>query len=460
MSEKVGIIILLTEGEMTMDENLIYNKPITAANMLTFAIPTTVRMVFISLYTTVDGIVVSNYVGSVGLSAINIVYPVLNVNMALAFMFSMGSNALIGKKLGEGKVSEANRFMTLVVILNLALILVIMGLFFMWDEKIYMFLGSDRALLPYCVEYGTLMVAVGPIWTLQILFQGYLVTDDKPGMGLWLSVGSGVLNIVLDIVLVGVLGMGLTGAALASGAGMAIGGILPLFVFFNKDSLLHFEKPARPGNEIFKAMGNGASEMVTSLSSAVTTAMFNIQMMNLAGEKGVAAISALFYIQFLFVTVFIGFTSGIAPVVSYNYGAENSENIKKLFRIAVKVIAISSAVMFLMAEVLNRPMTMIFASHDRLLADMMIPGFRILAVSILLSGVNIFASGYFTALNNGKVSAVISFLRTFAFQVGALILLPMVLGVDGVWWTLPCAELLSVAVSVPMLIKYRRTYGY
>ena len=460
MSEKVGIIILLTEGEMTMDENLIYNKPITAANMLTFAIPTTVRMVFISLYTTVDGIVVSNYVGSVGLSAINIVYPVLNVNMALAFMFAMGSNALIGKLLGEGKQSAANRFMTLTVLLNVALVMVIIALFFMWDESIYMKLGSDEGLLPYCVEYGTIMVALGPVWTLQILFQSFLVTADRPAMGLWLSVLGGVLNVILDVVLVGVLGMGLTGAGLASGAGMFVGGLVPLLVFFNKKSLLHFEKPARPGGDVFKALGNGTSEMVSSLSSAVTTAMFNIQMMSLAGEKGVAAISALFYMQFLFVTVFIGFTSGIAPVVSYNYGADNRENIKKLFKIAVRVIAVASVVMFLLAEVLDRPMTMIFASRDEVLAELMISGFKILALSILLCGVNIFASGYFTALNNGKISAIISFLRTFVFEVGALILLPALAGVDGVWWTLPCAELLSVAVSVPMLIKYRRTYGY
>ena len=443
-----------------MDEKLIYNKPITTANMLAFAIPTTVRMVFISLYTTVDGIVVSNYVGSMGLSAINIVYPVLNVNMALSCMFAMGSNALIGKMLGEGKQSEANRFMTLTVLLNVALVMVIMMLFFAWDESIYMMLGSDEALLPYCVEYGTIMVAVGPIWTLQILFQGYLVTADKPGMGLWLSVLGGVLNVILDVVLVGVLDMGLTGAGLASGSSMFVGGILPLFVFFNKESLLHFEKPDRPGMDVLRALGNGTSAMVSSLSSAVTTAMFNLQMMSLVGEKGVAAISALFYLQFLFVTIFLGFTSGIAPVVSYNYGADNRENIKKLFNIAVRVIAVASAVMFLMAEVLDRPMTMIFASQDPQLAELMISGFKILALSILLSGVNIFASGYFTALNNGRISALISFLRTFVFEVGALILLPALMGIDGVWWTLPCAELLSAAVSVSLMMKYRKVYGY
>ena len=279
-------------------------------------------------------------------------------------------------------------------------------------------------------------------------------------MGLWLSVLGGVLNVILDVVLVGVLDMGLTGAGLASGSSMFVGGFLPLFVFFNKESLLHFEKPDRPGMDVLRALGNGTSEMVSSLSSAVTTAMFNLQMMSLVGEKGVAAISALFYLQFLFVTIFLGFTSGIAPVVSYNYGADNRENIKKLFNIAVRVIAVASAVMFLMAEVLDRPMTMIFASQDPQLAELMISGFKILALSILLSGVNIFASGYFTALNNGRISALISFLRTFVFEVGALILLPALMGIDGVWWTLPCAELLSAAVSVSLMMKYRKVYGY
>ncbi|MDD5927855.1 MAG: MATE family efflux transporter [Firmicutes bacterium] len=443
-----------------MDENLIYNKPITAFNMLVFAVPTTIRMVFISLYTTVDGIVVSNCVGSMGLSAINIVYPVLNVNMALAFMFATGSNALTGKMLGEGKRSEASRFMTLTVLLNIALVMLIMAVFFIWDESIYLLLGSDEELLPYCVEYGTIMVALGPVWTLQILFQGYLVTADKPGMGLWLSVCSGVINVILDVTLVGCLDMGLAGAALASGAGMAVGGIAPLFVFFSRKSLIHFEKPAKPGIDVFRALGNGTSEMVSSLSSAVTTAMFNIQMMSIAGEKGVAAISALFYMQFLFVTVFIGFTSGIAPVVSYNYGAGNRENIRRIFAIAIRVIIAASVVMFLLAEVLDKPMTMIFASSDTALASLMISGFKILAISILLCGLNIFASGYFTALNNGRISAIISFLRTFAFQVGVLILLPAVLGIDGIWWTLPCAELLSAAVAVPLLVKYRKQYGY
>ena len=217
-----------------MTDRIIYEKEINMKNILTFTVPTMVRMVFISMYTIVDGIVVSNFVGSVGLSAINIVYPVLNICMALAFMLSAGSNAVIGKKLGEGKREEACSFMTLTVIINVTAIIALTALFLMWDEEIYMMLGSDEELLPYCVEYGTAIVMGGPVWVMQVLFQSYLVTADRPGMGLGLSVASGVLNIVLDLFLVGVLDMGLTGAALASVSGMVVGGIIPLTVFFNK----------------------------------------------------------------------------------------------------------------------------------------------------------------------------------------------------------------------------------
>ncbi|MBR5229350.1 MAG: MATE family efflux transporter [Firmicutes bacterium] len=443
-----------------MTENNIYNKPVTSSNMLKFAIPTMIRMVFISVYTIVDGIVVSNFVGSVGLSAINIVYPVLNVTMALAFMFGMGSNALIGKKLGEGKGKDACSFMTLTVLLNVGLVALLTAVFFMADEKIYMLMGSDEALLPYCVEYGNIMVAISPVWVMQVLFQSFLVTADKPKMGLYLSVISGVLNVVLDLLFVGVWDMGLTGAALASAAGICVGGLIPLTVLFSKKNLLHFARPVWVGRDVLKAIGNGSSEMVVNLASAVTTALFNIQMMSLAGEKGVAAISAILYLQFVFVAVFIGFTSGLGPLVSFNYGAQNRENIKKIFSFAFKFTLIFSAAMVAAAELFNRSLTMIFASRDEALAELMISGFAILAVSIFFSGINIFASGFFTALNNGKVSALISFMRTFAFQAGALVLLPMVWGIEGVWWALPLSEILSAVLAVFLLIKYRKNYGY
>lgn len=439
-----------------MKENLIYHREINMKTMLTFTVPTMIRMVFVSMYS----IVVSNFVGSLGLSAINIVYPVLNVCMALAFMLSAGSNAIIGKKLGEGKTHEANSFMSLTVIVNVAAIIVLTGLFLMWDKQIYMMLGADKQLLPYCIEYGRVIVIGGPIWVMQVLFQSYLVTADRPGMGLWLSVGAGVTNIVLDLLFVGVFDMGLAGAAVASVAGMVVGGLVPLTVFFNKKSLLHFEKPVWRGREFLKALGNGSSEMVSNLASAITTTLFNLQMMALVGEKGVAAISAILYLQFIFIAVFFGFVSGISPVVSYNYGAENRENIKKTFRISMKIVTIFSVAMFALAEIFNELLVWIFASKDPALSELMVYGFRIIAISILFSGLNIFASGFFTALNNGKISALISMLRTFVLEAGALLLLPEIFGLDGVWWALPAAEIIAAVVAVWMIIKYRKVYGY
>lgn len=443
-----------------MSETLIYNKEINIKNVLLFTIPTMVRMIFISMYSIVDGIVVSNYVGSVGLSAINIVYPVLNVCMALAFMLGTGSNAIIGKKLGEGKREEACSFMTLTILINVTAIIVLTVFFFMWDEKIYMLLGSDEILLPYCVEYGTIIVLGGPVWVMQVLFQSYLVTTDRPKMGMSLSIASGVLNIILDIVLVGFFGMGLTGAAIASVAGMVIGGLVPLTVFIKKDSLLHFVKPVWRGKEFLKAMGNGSSEMVSNLASAITTALFNIQMMAIVGEKGVAAISAILYLQFVFVAIFFGFVGGVSPLISYNYGAQNKGNIKKTFNISMKILIAFSIAMFAIAIATDDFWVWIFASKDKALSDLMLPGFRIIAVSVLFTGVNVFASGFFTALNNGKVSAIISMLRTFILEAGALIILPEMFGLAGVWWALPVAEIIAIVVAMVMIFKYRKEYGY
>lgn len=443
-----------------MTDNLIYNKEINIKNVLIFTIPTMIRMIFVSMYSIVDGIVISNYVGSLGLSAINIVYPVLNICMALAFMLGTGSNAIIGKKLGEGKREEACSFMTLTMIINVTAIIILTFVFLMYDEKVYALLGADDMLMPYCVEYGTIIVMGGPVWVMQVLFQSYLVTADKPRMGLWLSVASGGLNIVLDLLLVGGFGMGLTGAAIASVAGMLIGGLVPLTVFVKKDSLLHFAKPVWKGKEFLKAMGNGSSEMVTNLASAITTTLFNLQMMALVGEKGVAAISAILYLQFIFVAIFFGFVSGIAPVISYNYGAKNTKNIKKAFSISMKIVVAFSIAMFSIAIATDDFWVWIFASKDETLSQLMLTGFRIIAISVLFTGINVFASGFFTALNNGVVSALISMLRTFILEAGALIILPKYFGLAGVWWALPVAEFIAILVAIFMLIRYKKVYNY
>lgn len=241
---------------------------------------------------------------------------------------------------------------------------------------------------------------------------------------------------------------------------MIVGGLVPLIVFVDKKSLLHFEKPVWVTREILKAMGNGSSEMVSNLASAITTALFNLQMMAIVGEKGVAAISAILYLQFIFVAIFFGFVSGVAPLVSYNYGAHNRENIKKLYSLALKIVLIFSVAMFVLAEATTEILVWVFASKDPVLSELMVYGFRIIAISVLFTGVNVFASGFFTALNNGVISALISVLRTFVLEAGALILLPEFFGLDGVWWALPAAEILATVVAIWMLVKYKDEYGY
>lgn len=427
---------------------------------MSFTIPSMLRMVFISMYTIVDGIVVSNYVGSVGLSAINIVYPILNLNMAFALMFASGANAMIGKKLGEGDVHSANRIMTAVVILNMAILAVLETVFFCFDEQIYYFLGSDDILLPYCVEYGSVLILAGPIWALQMLFQNFLITADRPKLSLYLSIGSGILNVALDLLLVGVLDMGIVGAAYASVTGMALGGLIPLFVFSNRKNLLHFEKPLWDGKIILKSMGNGASEMVSNLSCATTTTLYNWQMMALIGEKGIAAISAALYLQFVFVAACFGFSGGISPLISYNYGAQNHENLRKAYKIGLYTMIVLPFLLCILAEILTVPLTMVFASKDPVLSEIMIHGFRLMALSVCTTGIAIYASAFFTALNDGKVSAIISFLRTFLFEAGAIMLLPLIFEADGVWLALPAAGLLSIFVSIFFLIKKRDVYKY
>ena len=456
---EIGYTVVVSEVYI-LENSTIYDKPVRMRTMLKFTFPTMILMIFSSLYTVADGIVVSNFVGSLGLSAINIVYPLLNVTMAVSLMLSTGSNAIIAKKLGEGKGEEANRFMTLVTLVTVAAVGILVTVMMLFAEPLYYLLGSDDELLPYCVEYGKIVVPGAVFMALQFLFQTYLVTADRPGLSMWLTVLGGVINIVLDIILVGPLNMGVTGAAIASVAGQFVSGIIPTVMFFSDKMLIHFQRPKWEGRQLLFAMGNGSSEMVSSMASAIITVIYNLQMMALVGEKGVAAISAVLYLDFIFVAIFIGFSSGIGPVISYNYGAEHHRNLQKLFRICMKVILFFSLVMFVLSEIFNRTLAMVFASSDPVLAELMISGFRIFAVKFLFSGMIIMTSGFFTSLNNGKISALISFLRTFALEMSALILLPKLLGLTGVWAALPISESIGFVISVGLLWKYRKVYHY
>lgn len=320
-----------------------------------------------------------------------------------------------------------------------------------------MMFGSNEKILPYCIDYGSVMIPYGFVMCWQMLNQSYLVTADKPHIMLIFSILSGCTNIALDILFMAVWGIGIIGAGLGTIIGMAVGAI-PLLLFFNKKQALHFGKPEFKVKEILFAMANGSSEAVTNLSTAVTTALFNIQMMQFAGAKGVAAISAILYIHFIFTAVSFGFTSGVSPIISFNYGAQNHEKLQKLFRLCIKITLIISLAMIAASEIFAEPLVRIFSAGDEELQQIALGGFRIFAINYLLCGTNIFASGLFTALNNGKISAVISVARTLLFECAAMLILPMFIGINGVWLALPAAELCAVAISVTFIVKNARKY--
>lgn len=436
----------------------IYTQPIKANNIIKFTLPTVLMMVFMSLYTVVDGIVVANCVGSTALSAINIVYPFTLVFMALSLMFSTGSNAVIAKKMGEGKQKEANRFLSTTVIVSTALSILLAVVFTIFAEPLYLLLGSDETILPYCIEYGNAMIPFGFVITWQILNQAYLVTATKPKVMLVFSILSGVTNIVLDILFMAVFNWGIIGAGIATILGMAIGAI-PMVMFFNKKQALHFGKPIMDIKGILFSMANGSSEAISNFATAITTAIFNMQMMYFAGPKGVAAISAILYIHFIFTAISFGFTSGVSPVISFHFGAQNKEKLYKLFRLCLKIIGIISIAMLILSEVFAFPLIRIFSGGDPEFEEIALNGFRLFAINYLLCGMNIYASGLFTALNNGKISAVISIARTFVIECGAMLILPLFLGINGVWLALPVAEFCALIISGFFTVKYSKRYG-
>ena len=319
----------------------IYERTPRVLSVLRFTFPTVVMMVFASMYGIIDGIFLSNFIGSKALSANNIVYPLITVMMAVNLMFATGSNAVIAKKMGEGKQHEANRFLSLVVLTAVGVTALLSVIMLCFDTKLYALLGADAELMPYCKSYGTVIISGSVFFSLQILFQNFLVTAEKPGTGMGLTIAAGFVHIGLDLVFIRGLGMGIEGAALASVISMMVAGIPPLFMFSGKSQALHFEKPVLKLRLLAFAMANGSSEMVTNLATAVTTMLFNLQMMHLAGEKGVAAISAVLYVESLFISVFLGFSSGAAPLFSYYYGAGSKKRLSALFKICFGFILIS-----------------------------------------------------------------------------------------------------------------------
>ncbi len=438
----------------------IYERTPRVLSVLRFTFPTVVMMVFASMYGIIDGIFLSNFIGSKALSANNIVYPLITVMMAVNLMFATGSNAVIAKKMGEGKQHEANRFLSLVVLTAVGVTALLSVIMLCFDTKLYALLGADAELMPYCKSYGTVIISGSVFFSLQILFQNFLVTAEKPGSGMGPTIAPGVVHIGLDLVFIRGLGMGIEGAALASVISMMVAGIPPLFMFSGKSQALHFEKPVLKLRLLAFAMANGSSEMVTNLATAVTTMLFNLQMMHLAGEKGVAAISAVLYVESLFISVFLGFSSGAAPLFSYYYGAGSKKRLSALFKICFGFILISSVAMFASAQILSGPIIKAFAGSDEVLQELARHGRKSFSVSYLLGGISVFGSSLFTALNNGLISALISLVRTLILRCGALIVFPVLWGIDGVWLAVPAAEVFAAVLAGSLIFGLGRKYGY
>lgn len=441
---------------MTKTQKNPLGKSFNAISLIRFSFPSMIMMLFMGLYTIVDTIFIARFVNTNALSSINIVCPVMNLIVGLGTMLATGGSAVVAKKLGNGNTEEARSNFTLIVVAGavIGLLITAAGLFFL-DEIIWG-LGASEVLFPYCRDYLTIQLIFAVFNMMQVLYQNLFVTAGKPTLGLAIAVLAGISNIAFDYVFIVLLQMGVGGAAIGTGIGYTIPTIIGTIFFLTKRSELHFCVPKMDVSVLQKSCSNGASEMVSQCSTAVTTFLFNVTMMKLLGEDGVAAITVIIYSQFLLTTLYIGFSMGTAPVVSYNYGCGNIKQLKKTARISFCFIAGISIFVFLLSLFGGETIAKVFAEHNRNVFEITKMGFSIFSFSFLFSGCNIFASALFTALSNGKASATISFLRTFGFITVFLLALPKFLGVTGVWLAVPLAEFFSLMVAVYLISVPRR----
>lgn len=431
------------------------------ASLLKFVAPTVIMLVFMSLYQMVDGVFVSKFVGEQALSALNIVYPVPSIIIAVSIMLATGGSAIIARNMGEGKDQEAKENFTLIILAGtvLGIGFLVSGVWFI--KPLIRLLGATPALYDFCYDYLLILILSAPLAVFQMLFQNFFVTVGKPHLGLSLTILGGISNIVLDYVFIKQWNFGVSGAALATAIGYAIPGLFGLFYFaWNRKGTLYFVKPVFRAKVLLHCCINGSSEMVNNLAIAITTFLFNILMLKYAGEAGVAAITIVLYAQFLMTSTFMGFSTGIAPIISYNYGSQNIRQLKRIFTISIYLVLAVSAVTFLVAECWSDGLITVFTSAESEVFVLTKHGFTIFSFSFLFTGINIFASALFTAFSNGKISAILSFLRTFFFLVFCLLGLPLIWGVDGIWLAVPIAEILAFFISVYYLVKYKKIYHY
>ena len=429
-------------------------------SLLRFAFPTMLMMVFMSLYTIVDGIFVSRLVGADALSSVNIVYPVINLLIAAGVMLASGGSAVIAKKMGEGNTKEAKEDFSFLVLIGFILGIFIMVFGNLFLEPIVTALGATPVLVDYCMDYLGVCLLLAPACMLQLLFQTFFVTAGKPIAGLILTISGGIANMILDYLFMGSMNMGIKGAALATGIGQLIPAVAGLVYLSCFHGSLHFVCPKFRFRVLMKSCINGSSEMVTNLSTAVVTYLFNMTMLKFLGETGVAAITIVLYGQFLFTAMYMGFSMGVAPVISYNYGRDNRILLRRIFKICIGFISVSSVAITAIALLSTSFIVQIFTPVETETYAIAKDGFFLFSINYIFAGVNIFASSMFTAFSDGKTSAIISFIRTFVLLVLNILLLPVIMGVTGIWLAVPAAEFLTVFVSLLYFRKKRNIYHF
>ncbi len=429
--------------------------------LLRYALPSIAMMIFSSIYGIVDGFFVSNYVGKMAFTAVNLIYPFLIILGSIGFMFGTGGAALISKTMGEKNIKKAKETFSLIIFTSvvLGIILSILGIIFL--PQIASLLGAKDEVLTDCILYGKIILISLPFYILQYEFQCLFSTAGKPKFGLIVTVISGISNIIFDYLLVVVFSLGLFGAAIATMISQVVGGVIPLIYFFSKNkSLLHFVKFKFDIKSLLKVCSNGSSEFLSNVSSSLISILYNLQLLKYAGENGVAAYGVLMYVSMIFQAIFIGYSIGVSPIVGYHYGAKNTSELKNVFTKSMIVIFITAIIMFICGELLSEPISRIFVNYDDELLQITKNAFRIFSFSFLLSGMSIYGSSFFTSLNNGLISALISFLRTIVFQASAVMILPIFLKLNGIWLSIVVAELMSFIITFTFLIMKRKKYQY
>lgn len=446
-----------------MKQKIQLSDHFTYGRLLQFTLPSIGMMIFTSIYSVVDGFFVSNFAGKTPFAAINLIMPFLMILSTVGFMFGTGGSALVAKTFGEGDREKGNGYFSLFVYTSAALGVIFAALGIAFTRPIAALLGAEGEMLENAVLYARIILLALPFNVLQLLFQSFCVTAERPRLGLTVTVMSGVTNMVMDAVLVMLLPQEykLAGAAAATALSEAVGGLVPLVYFGREnDSILRLGRCSFDGRAILKACTNGSSEFMSNISMSLVGMLYNIQLIKYAGEDGVAAYGVMMYVSMIFSAVFIGYSIGSAPVISYHHGARNYDELHGLIRRSLVLISVSAVVMFAAAECLAAPLARIFVSYSAPLLDMTVHGFRIFSLAFLFMGFAIFSSSFFTALNDGLTSALISFLRTLVFQVGAVLLLPLVLELDGIWYSVVAAELMAVVFSGIFLLAKRKKYHY